>query len=343
VGVLALKDVSFEVRQGEYFVLLGASGAGKSVLLEIVAGLVAPASGRIRLGGKDITDEKIQNRGTALVFQQGTLFPHLTVYENIAYPLHCKGLSSPEIRARVSGLADEFAVSHLLGAHSQTLSGGETQRVSLARAVASEPRCLLLDEPISSLDVKARSEMRALLRRINAQGLMIVHVTHDYAEAASLGKRIAVMEGGTVAQVGAVEEVFQRPRSEFVARFVGIRNFYKGRLQNGYLEKTSTRRFDTAGLTFSILTDSSAGEGFVCIRSEDVTVSNQPGRTSARNSFEGEITDMAPARGGVEVMVDIGVEVVALITCESVKMLELQRGKKVWVGFKASAVGYVEA
>jgi molybdopterin-binding protein len=172
---------------------------------------------------------------------------------------------------------------------------------------------------------------------------MIVHVTHDYAEAASLGKRIAVMEAGTVAQVGTVEEVFQRPRSEFVARFVGIRNFYKGRLQNEYAEKASARRFDTAGLTFSILTDSSAGEGYVCIRSEDITVSNQPSRTSARNSFEGEITDMAPARGGVEVIVDIGVEVAALITCESVKMLELQRGKKVRVSFKASAVNYVGA
>ncbi|MHC4618975.1 MAG: ATP-binding cassette domain-containing protein [Planctomycetota bacterium] len=343
MGVFALRDVSFEVQGGEYFILLGASGVGKSVLLEMIAGLAAPDSGRIRLDGKDITEEKIRNRGTALVFQEGALFPHMTVWDNIAYPLRCRGLSRSRIRARVGELAEDFAVAGLLEASPRTLSGGETQRVSLARAVASEPRCLLLDEPISSLDAKARSEMRALLRRINSEGRMIVHVTHDYAEAASLGKRIAVMEGGTVAQVGTVEEVFQRPRSEFVARFVGIRNFYRGQLQDGHEDGTKTRQFDTGGLVFSVVTDSTGGEGSVCVRSEDVTISTEASRTSARNRFEGAIVDMAPAGGGVEVIVDIGVEVAALITAESAEMLELRQGKKVWVSFKASAVNYVEA
>jgi len=342
LGALAIKDVSFEVRPSQYFVLLGASGVGKSVLLETVAGLIQPDSGRIFLGGKDITEEKIQNRKIALVFQNSTLFPHITVYDNVAYPLRCKNLKGERIRQRVIELAEEFGFTGLLKRSPQTLSGGESQRVSLARAVASEPRCLLLDEPISSLDAKVRPEMHALLRKISANGQTIVHVTHDYTEAVSLATHIAVMEGGSIAQMGTVEEVFQRPKSEFVARFVGIRNFFRGRLEESREREADTRRFTTGGLDFSVLTDSSGGNGFVCIRSEDVTISNAASRTSARNNFQGTIVDIEPVGVGVEVIVDIGTEVAALITVESVEALELHCGKKVWVSFKASAVKYIE-
>jgi ABC-type sugar transport system ATPase subunit len=159
----------------------------------------------------------------------------MTVYENIAYPLRCRKLKNVQIHKRVAELAEDFAIIYLLKRKVQTLSGGESQRISLARAVASEPRCLLLDEPISSLDAKSRPQMRALLRKINRQGQTIVHVTHDYTEAVSLGTHIAVMDAGRIAQAGTVEEVFQRPKSEFIARFVGIRNFFKGQLSTGRL------------------------------------------------------------------------------------------------------------
>jgi molybdate/tungstate transport system ATP-binding protein len=338
----AIKDVSFEVTLNQYFVLLGRTGVGKSILLETIAGLIRPDAGKILLDGKDITSEKMQNRKIALVFQNSTLFPHMTVYDNIAYPLRCRN-GKTQIRRRVTELADDFEVSHLLSAKPQTLSGGESQRVSLARAVASEPRCLLLDEPLSSLDSKSRSQMRALLRKINAQSRMqIVHVTHDYTEAVSLATHVAVMEAGTIAQTGTVEQVFQRPKSEFVARFVGIRNFFKGRLQGPQGHGTDTRWFTSGSLGFSVLTDSAGGPGFVCVRSEDVTISNTASPTSARNNFEGMIVDVVPAGIGVEVIVDIGVEIAALITTESVKSLELGCGKKIWVSFKASAVKYVE-
>jgi molybdopterin-binding protein len=360
-GSPVIKDVSFEVQPGQYFVLLGASGVGKSVLLETIAGLNRPDAGRIFLDGKDITNEKMQKRKISLVFQNSTLFPHITVYDNIAYPLRCRKLKDSEIRERVGELAEDFAVAALLARNPRTLSGGESQRVSLARAVASEPRCLLLDEPISSLDVKSRPQMRALLRKINAKGQAIVHVTHDYTEAVSLGTHIAVMEGGRIAQVGTVEEIFQHPKSEFIARFVGIRNFFKGQLEEPDDGHANLRRFSPAptqpspqepggperhlsrcGLDFSVLTDSPGGFGFVCVRSEDVTICNSVSRTSARNNFEGTIADIVPAGVGVEVIVDIGVEVAALITAESVKALELRCGKKVWVSFKASAIKYVE-
>ncbi len=342
------RSVSFEVGQGQYFVLLGASGVGKSVLLETIAGLIWPDAGRIFLDGRDVTDEKIQKRKFGLVFQNSALFPHMTVYDNIAYPLRCKGLKNSQIQERVDQIAEDFAVTGFLKRRVQTLSGGESQRISLARVVVREPRCLLLDEPLSSLDAKSRPQMRALLRKINRQGQTIVHVTHDYTEAVSLGTHIAVMDAGRIAQAGTVEEVFQRPKSEFIARFVGIRNFFKGQLEKPANGPANLRQFVTDGLGLSVMTDSVAGIGFVMVRSEDVTIFNAAmnAHTSARNNFEGTIVDIIPAATGIEVLIDVGagkpVEVAAMISAESVKALELHCGKRVWISFKASAARYVE-
>ena len=352
-----IKDVSFDVQQGWYFVLLGASGVGKSVLLETIAGLTRPDAGQILLNGKDITNEKIQKRKIGLVFQSNTLFPHMTVYDNIAYPLR-SGRTKSQISKRVTQLAEDFGVTDLLNRKSQMLSGGESQRVSLARTVASEPDCLLLDEPICSLDATSRPQIRALLRRINANGQTIIHVTHDYTEAVSLGTHIAVMERGIIAQTGKVEDIFQHPKSEFIARFIGIRNFFKGHLEQSD-HQSGLKQFRTGSLDFSVLTDRPAGNGFVCIRSEDVTIRNLDSMakpTSARNNFEGTIVDIIRAGPGIEVIVDINtdkskpineanstpLEVAALISNESVKTLNLHCGKKVILSFKASAIKYVE-
>ncbi|MHC4425661.1 MAG: ABC transporter ATP-binding protein [Planctomycetota bacterium] len=341
-----MKDISFEVQQGQYFVLLGRTGVGKSVMLETIAGLTHPDSGCIFLDGKDITHEKMQKRQISLVFQNSALFPHMSVYDNVAYPLRRCGRTRSQIRERVAELAKDFSIAHFLAARPQTLSGGESQRVSVARAVASEPRCLLLDEPLSSLDATSRSEIRALLRRISARGQVIVHVTHDYTEAVSLSTHIAVMEDGGIAQIGTVDEIFQHPKSQFIARFVGIRNFFKGQLEGCNGEGARLRRFTADGLGFSVLTDDHVGPGYIMVRSEDVTIYNAVSRTSARNDFEGPIVDIVPAGRGVEVIVDIGprkpVEVGALITTESVKALDLRCGKKVWVSFEASAAKYIE-
>ncbi|MHC4280833.1 MAG: ABC transporter ATP-binding protein, partial [Planctomycetota bacterium] len=221
------------------------------------------------------------------------------------------------------------------------------QRVSLARAVASEPRCLLLDEPLSSLDVSSRPEIRALLRKMNSRGQTIVHITHDYAEAVSLGTHIAVMEKGRIAQVGTIEDIFQRPKSEFIAHFVGIRNFFKGQLKKTLVQESNLREFITVeGISFSVLVDSDASNGYVMIRSEDVTVSGIMSESSARNRFEATIVDIVRAGPGVEVIVDIGqkkaVEIAAMVTTESTKELGLKIGEKVWISFKASAAKYIE-
>ena len=346
LGQFELAGVNFEVARGEYFVLLGMSGAGKSVLLQVIGGLIPASGGQIFLDGKDISGEKIQRRRVGIVFQDSALFPHMNVYGNIAYPLKSLKHRAGETDRKVRELAGLTGVDHLLKRAVANLSGGEAQRVALARALALDPSCLLLDEPLSALDVQLRGELRSLLREINRRGQTIVHVTHDYEEAAVLAGRIGVIEGGTVVQEGTTAQVFQHPKSEFVARFVGIRNFFRGMLdkEKGREEgrgKGSLRRFTTGGIGFTLLSDEPPGEGYVVIRAEDVIISNDLASSSAVNNFSGVITGLEPARMGTEVMVDIGISLVVLVSDNSAASLELAGGKNVWVSFKASAIKFI--
>jgi molybdopterin-binding protein len=343
MGEFSLRDVSFEAREGEYLVLLGASGVGKSVLLETIAGISLPDAGKVQLGGRDITYEKIQKRDIGIVFQNGALFPHLTVAENVSYGLKCRGEKSAEIRSRVEGLAEELGFSSLLGRNPVTLSGGEAQRVALARALAIRPHCLLLDEPLSSLDRGACSEIRSLLRRLKRRNITIIHVTHDYEEALSLADRVGIMEEGTVVQTDTPEKIFTQPISGFVADFVGIRNFIPGRLVRKSPDKERASEFVSDRIRFSVLTDEKEGEGNIIIRSEDIILSTQPVSTSARNTFKGKVVDLFPARLGMEVIVDVGVELAALVTRESVERLGLEHDRELFVSVKASAVRFIGA
>ncbi len=338
LGKFELRDVIFTADPGGYFVLLGMSGAGKSVLLQVVGGLIRPDRGRVILNGRDITSEKIQKRGVGLVFQDSALFPHMSVYRNIAYPLLSGRMGRSQVRRRVGELADITRVAHLLKRTPLNLSGGEQQRVALARALAPEPELLLLDEPLSSLDVRLRSDLRALLRDINGRGQTMVHVTHDYEEAAMLAGRIGVIENGTVVQTGTPGEVFLNPRSEFVARFVGIRNIFGGTLGGN---KGTLRNFISGGIKFTLLSDEPPGEGFVVVRAEDIVISASRPSSSAVNNFPGTVRSVQPARIGAEMMVDIGIELGALVSEESVASLGLKPGKKVWVSLKATAIKYI--
>jgi len=332
LGGFGLHDVSFTVNDGDYFAILGESGVGKTVVLELIAGLIAADDGEIYWNGENLLSRSIQQRRMGLVYQDQALFPHLTVRRNIAYGARGN-------RAACAGTwAAEVGVGDLLDRYPETLSGGEAQRVALARTLASDPRCLLLDEPLAALDLHARAQLRGLLRRIHKSGRTIVHVTHDYEEAISLATRIAVMERGTIVQIGPPEEVFHHPASEFVARFVGIRNILRGRL-----ERTAqhTPQFNTNGFSISVVTDASPGPGMILLRSEDVTVSRAPVQGSAQNVLPGAVIDVLRTPGGMEVLIDIGTELAALVTPESVEHLELAAAAKVWVSFKATAVRYV--
>lgn len=341
LGDFHLRDIDFRVDTGEYFVILGASGVGKTLLLEAIAGLVTPDDGRISWDTEDLTTVPIQKRRLGLVYQDQALFPHLTVHANIAYGIP-RGIKHAERDARVRALADETGVTRLLRRRPGTLSGGEAQRVALARTLAASPRCLLLDEPLSALDQQARANLRGLLRRMHQAGRTIVHVTHDFEEAASLATRVAIMEQGTIVQAGTPEAVFQQPRSEFVARFTGVRNVLRGRLETD----EAGQRFHCGQMAFRLITEAAPGPGMALVRSEDIVLAAVQPDTSIQNTFACRVRDVFRVPGGVEVLLDASVtppvELAALVTPESVTRLGLVPGAAVWAGFKATAVRFVE-
>ena len=336
---VVLKQIHFTVHAGDYFVLLGESGAGKSVLLETIAGLIEPTAGSIHFGGRDITRNPVQKRGIGLVYQDQSLFPHFDVFGNIAYPLQSQKMPTAEIGAEVRRLAEKTGITHLLDRNAKALSHGEAQRTALARTLATRPQLLLLDEPMASLDVRAKAQMRSLLRKLNSEGQTIIHVTHVYEEALALAGQLGIIEDGTLVQSGTPETVFRHPTSSFVARFSGIKNFYRGTLDR---IGSDLALFRSGGVEMELATAAPAGTGCMILRSQDITLSAHPPNSSARNYFKGTITDIEPVRLGVEIHVDIGVPMVAHITTESLHALTLQIGQEIGLGFKASAPTYLE-
>lgn len=331
----SLKDITFTVDEGDYFILLGASGAGKSLLLETIAGLILPDSGSLVMDGKDITRERIQHRKTGIVFQDHAVFPHLSVRENLAYPLRGTHLPSDEKVIRIHNTASALSIGNLLSRSPETLSGGELQRVALGRALIQQPRILLLDEPLSSLDTRLKSDLRRLLRTIHAGGQTILHVTHDYEEALSLATRIAVIRDGRIIQSGTPQEVFHHPQNEFIASFVGIRNFFPARVIH-----EGEKNYAVVGdhLKIRIVDDIPHQDISLMIRGEDILLSEFPVETSATNNFEGRVAEVIPTRGGMDVVVNIGVELHAWVTAGSVERFSLKPGSRCWVHFKATAV-----
>jgi len=339
-GEFSLKAVSFRVNKGDYYILLGESGAGKSMLLETIAGLIQPDSGSIILEGKDITHQKIQDRRIGLVFQDHAIFPHMTVFENIAYSLHGKGSNQKEKKNKVKEITENLGIAGLLRRRPATLSGGELQRVALARTLIQQPMVLLLDEPLASLDSRIKSELRSQLRKIHRQGQTIVHVTHDYEEALSLGNRIAVMHNGSVIQEGTPEEVFRNPGSEFIAHFVGARNFFRVQIKRF---NNSTIALTENNIEIRLAFQEAGTEGHVLIRDEDIIISREPFDSSAVNNLEGTISEIIPGIRGTTVVVNAGIVLNVLITAESASRLELREGNKVWVHFKATAIRFIPA
>jgi len=222
---VALKRIDFEVAAGEFLGLLGPSGCGKSTLLRILAGFDRPTTGTVTLDGADVTSTPAEKRPVNMVFQRATLFPHLDVFENVAFGLRISRVSKPELSERVGEALEMVRLGHLARRKAYELSGGQMQRVALARALVNRPRVLLLDEPLSALDLKIRLEMEAELRRLHAEtGATFVYVTHDQGEAMSMSDRVAVFADGEIAQLGTPNEVYAAPDSSYVARFVGDAN-----------------------------------------------------------------------------------------------------------------------
>ena len=220
--VAAVNGVDLLTKDGEFLVLLGPSGCGKTTLLRMIAGFEAPTQGELLIGGEVVNNLPPRARKIAMVFQSYALYPHMTVFKNIAFPLKAQGINKKAIPQKVDWAASLFGIGHLLHRKPRELSGGERQRVALARALVREPAVFLLDEPLSNLDAQlrasARDELQQFQRRI---GTTTIYVTHDQVEAMGLGDRIAVMRGGTVRQIGTPKDIYREPADTFVARFVG--------------------------------------------------------------------------------------------------------------------------
>ena len=222
--VAAVDGIDLDVADGEFLVLLGPTGAGKTTTLRLIVGLEKPDEGEVRIGGRDVTDEPPAARDLAFVFQQYSLYPHMSAYDNLAFPLRAPGrrLDEEQIRRRVMEIAGLLRIDHKLGSKATQLSGGEMQRVAIGRALVRDPAAYLMDEPLSSLDAKLRSELRLELARIHRElGSTIVYVTHDQIEAMTMADRIGVLREGRLVQVGAPREIYETPRNIYVASRLG--------------------------------------------------------------------------------------------------------------------------
>lgn len=332
LGDFQLSNINLELEKGDYYVLLGKSGVGKTVLLEIIAGLIQPDLGKVFLSNKDITYEKIQRRKVGIVFQDYSVFPHLSVKQNIAYSLKGKDLNHNQIETLINEYAELTNIVHLLNRGTKKLSGGELQRVALARMLITKPECLLLDEPLASLDVQLKGDLRNLLRKINQNGTTILHVTHDYEEAIALSNKVAVMHEGEIIQKGFTKEVFQKPANEFVANFTGIKNFFFAEFS-----PVNTARINDK-IEIHVSNHDQIKNGKIIIRGEEIIISENHIESSATNNFKGKIVQIIPYFTNFEIIVDIGIELSVVISEESLSKFGFKEKSEVWVSFKSTAI-----
>jgi spermidine/putrescine transport system ATP-binding protein len=270
-AIVALDDVSVEIERGEFFTLLGPSGCGKTTLLRCIAGFETPTSGTILLGGRDITDDPPNRRPVNTVFQSYALFPHLTVAQNIGFGLEMLGKPRAAVATTVERMLALVKLEAFAGRRPQQLSGGQQQRVALARALAPAPEVLLLDEPLSALDLKLRKEMQGELKRLQTEtGITFVFVTHDQEEALTMSDRIGVMSEGRLLQVGAPREIYNRPVDRFVADFIGETNFLTGRVDGGAILLPSGARLEAPAHVRGGLQD--GGQVTLAVRPEQVRI-----------------------------------------------------------------------
>lgn len=344
VGDFGLEDITFAVPQGAYGIVIGPTGAGKTTLVEAIAGLVPITRGRLTLGGTELTHAAPEARRLAIVYQHAYLFPHMTVRENVAYG---------SISSRVTvEMLERFGLGEVSGRDVRVLSGGERQLVALARALARRPEVLLLDEPFAALDPRKRVVVRRELRTIYFERrFTVLQVTHDFHEAGLLGDVCVVLDRGRVLQVGKPEDLFRRPASPVVADFLGAENVFAGTVQpirdaapdwvpSADLEDVQHAvAFSTGPLTLYALGHVIPGSAHAVIRADDVSLSRSAGASSVRNQFRGIVTELAPAGAITRVTVDVsGVPLVAAVTTRSAQELQLAPGAEVFAAFKATAV-----
>jgi ABC-type sugar transport system ATPase subunit len=331
----ALHDINLEVESGDYFLLVGPTGAGKTLLLETIAGLHKVKNGEIWIDDRDITLLEPEKRNIGMVYQDSVLFPHLSVADNIVFGLKVRQLAARDIKKELEEIASLVDVRHLLDRKPGKLSGGEKQKVALARALAVRPRLLLLDEPLSALDPETHEGIQQELKRIHHElSITVIHVTHDFDEALVLGKHIAVIGEGSIRQVGTPEEIFREPNSEFVARFTMMRNILPGKLIRES-ESLSTFR---SGRMELVTTTHKEGASHACIRPDDITLSTDLSFHDGPNSFTGTIARIEDRGMAFHVIIDVPPEVCCLVTRRKFSEMGLIPGQNVKITFNPDSV-----
>ena len=340
----ALKEASFEIRAGEFMTFLGPSGCGKTTCLRLISGFDTPTSGQIFLDGKDLTFEPPYRRDVNQVFQNYALFPHLTIYENIAFGLRMKKIPPAQIRERVDRVVKMTSLEDFTTRKPAQLSGGQRQRVALARAIVCEPKVLLLDEPLSALDAKLRTQMRIELKQLQKKlGITFIFVTHDQEEALTMSDRVAVLNAGRVEQIGTVNEIYYKPATRFVASFIGESNIVEAEILRSEGEFLHCRL--EGGLELDVRTPNPPDHSqiLLSLRPEKIRLTREnPG---GRNSFPGTI-EMEIFKGAVDdltISVQGGLQLGAVLTNDGQAESDLHEGERVFARIQPEDIHIVAA
>jgi len=318
-GKTVLENLQLEIHGREFVTFLGPSGCGKSTALSIIAGLIPASEGEIWLDGERVDHLPPEKRGFGMVFQNYALFPHMTVFDNVAFGLSLKRLSGNEIRQRVDAMLKLVQLSGFEERYPGQLSGGQQQRVAIARALVLHPRLMLLDEPLSNLDAKLRVEMRAEIKQLHAKlGLTSIYVTHDQAEALSLSDRIIVMRDGILMQSGTPQEIHDRPKNVFVADFMGFRNFFKvkvGAPSQGMVQGVH----ESFAIAARANGNAAGSEAIMAIRPEDIRIGRKDDNATS-------------VRGRVELVEYLGRELEAAVRIDDRTRIWLRTTDRVTLG-----------
>lgn len=332
LGDFSLSNINLTIGEGEYFVILGPTGAGKTVLLECIAGLRRLNQGELWIDETNVTAMPPEERNMGYVPQDYVLFPHLNVAQNLAFGLRQRKYSKSETRRRVKNLVDLLDISYLINRDTRNLSGGEKQRIAFARALSTEPRILLLDEPLTALDPGQKHKLWWELKKLQRTlKVTLIHVTHDFEEALALADRIAVLNNGRIVQVDIPEKVFRKPQSRFVAEFLEVENIHKGRVakrDGPTAQIVLENEVNIWGVT------ENEGEVFVSIRPEDIVLTKKRSVDyQPKNVLFGEVSAILNRGILVQIVVDVGIPFVALITRQAYIDLGLNIGLTVGIIF----------
>ncbi|MFC7215805.1 ABC transporter ATP-binding protein [Saliphagus sp. GCM10025334] len=320
--------IDLEVEDGEFLVILGPSGCGKTTALRLIAGLERPSEGSIYFDGERVNDYSPSDRNVAMVFQNYALYPHMTVQGNIAYPLKVRGVAPGERDRRIEEVTTLLHIEDQIDKRPAALSGGQRQRVALARAIVREPSVFLLDEPLSNLDAKLRQEMRSELKRLqNELEITTIYVTHNQEEAMSMADTVVVMNRGTIQQISPPAELYDRPRTAWVARFIGSppMNLLRGNRRNGSIDLGEAGNVDLEGIT----TDETTSEGAFSlgVRPEDLSITTDP--PASGNAIVGTVDTVEPLGEYTLVNVAVNDQLINAKVADSA----LERGDRVFLTF----------